>query len=237
MTLDPSPNPALEQWIDDTVRRQTVARLREVLHHAAEEIHDRVQQYSLAASAPAEIRDPAQADEVREPAAAAVSFDPMSLASTVAEALEHAAGTVEQTGTHSWPAPELLTVAPITDLPSTLPQLREQSLSATEAAAYLGVNSSRVRQRLLACTLYGFKDGASWRLPDFQFENGRTLPGVERIFPEIRQTASPVAVTRWFWLPWADLVIDEEKETVVREPVPGRRLGPGPGLPAARSSG
>ena len=214
-TLDPGLNPALERWIDDTIRRRTEARLREVLQRAAEEVRDRYRRYSVESSAAAEIRDHARADEVREPASAAVEPDPMNAALALAAILQQAAGGVGQPSERSWPAPERPAVAPLTDLPSTLPQLRQQSLSAAEAATYLGVNSSRIRQRLLARTLYGFKDGGSWRLPDFQFEDGRTVPGVDQIFPEIRPATSPVAVARWFRLPWADLVVDEENETVV----------------------
>ena len=216
-TLDLDLNPVLERWIDDVVRRQLEPRLRDVLECAAEVIYDRVRQLSSAAyGAATDVRDLTRADEVHEPAAQAIDPTVRSLGFAVAEALARAADTVDPASLRlrvaAGPA-----VAPeeMAGLPSTLPELREHSHSTSEAAARLGVNSSRVRQRLLARTLYGFKDGAIWWVPDFQFENGGTVPGIERVFPEIRPAASSVAVARWFLLPWADLVVDEERETVV----------------------
>lgn len=217
-TFDPNSSPAFERWVEDTIRRQTDAHLREVLQQAAEEIYDRVARSAPAPSTPVEAQGYQRADEVREPAAAYVDVDPRSVAFTVAAALVHAVGAEVPGGDLPLQAFQERPPAasPDTALPSTLRQLREQSLSAAEAAARLGVNSSRVRQRLLARTLYGFKDGASWRIPEFQLEDdGRTVPGVEQVFPEIRPSASPVAVARWFLLPWADLVVDEARETVV----------------------
>src|SRR5688572_20316975 len=48
-------------------------------------------------------------------------------------------------------------------------RLLSESLSPEQAAARLGVNASRIRQRLGARTLYGIKDGRGWKLPLFQF--------------------------------------------------------------------
>jgi hypothetical protein len=76
--------------------------------------------------------------------------------------------------------------------------LLEASLDVDEAAALLGVNTSRVRQRLGARTLYGVKDGRGWRLPSFQFAGKRLVPGVDQVFAELAPTLHPVAVERWF---------------------------------------
>ena len=213
MTLDLGDTADLERWLDDAIRQRTEAHLAEALQRIAGKLYDRAQRYSAVDSGPSEIRDYVRADEVREPVTAHVDFDATGVAFLLAEALEHAAES---------PLPptrglatELVPVAPFADLPATLPELRMQSLSTEEAAARLGVNSSRVRQRLLARTLYGFKDGAVWRIPSFQFEAGRTVPGVEQVFPEIRPSVSPIAVARWFCVPWADLIVDEARETVV----------------------
>src|SRR5438067_2007666 len=51
------------------------------------------------------------------------------------------------------------------------------SLSVAAAAARLGVDGSRVRQRLAERTLYGIKQPSGWRLPLFQFADGGLVPG------------------------------------------------------------
>lgn len=154
--------------------------------------------------------------EVREPSAQTVTGAPWSgLTSALVAAFEHAASASASFGRR--PA-ESLGTAPArsrADLPSTLLELQQQSLTTTQAAARIGVNPSRIRQKLLARALYGFKQEASWWLPKFQFEGDRVVPGVEKVFGVIRESASPVAVARWFMTPWADLVVDAELETVL----------------------
>lgn len=76
--------------------------------------------------------------------------------------------------------------------------LLEESLDVDAAAALLGVNTSRVRQRLGARTLYGVKDGRGWRLPSFQFAGKRLVPGIDQVLARLAPTLHPVAVERWF---------------------------------------
>ncbi len=206
---EPRMTPALEQSIDEVVRRKLEARLHDVFEQAAEEIYARIQRIS-GDSYPTQTR--AQADEVREPVA---SYDlGLDLSHALIRVFERASRITDSAAQNRGVlAAETVETAP--DLPGTLMELQEQSLSTAEAAARLGVNSSRIRQRLLARTLYGFKDHSSWRIPEFQFEGDHLVPGVESVFPEIRLSASPVTVARWFVLPWEDLVVDEERETVV----------------------
>jgi excisionase family DNA binding protein len=87
--------------------------------------------------------------------------------------------------------------------------LRTTGLTTREAAKRLGVNDSRVRQRLSQRALYGIKAGDEWRLPAFQFERKGLVPGIERVFPRLPASLNPVAVYRWFHTPNPDL---EEKE-------------------------
>lgn len=84
------------------------------------------------------------------------------------------------------------------------------SLGVTEAATALGVNPSRVRQRLEARTLYGIKDGRSWRLPRFQFGGHRrvlkgTVPNIGEVLVRVPRDMSPLAVNQWFVTPNPDL--------------------------------
>ena len=83
------------------------------------------------------------------------------------------------------------------------------SLSAPEVSRALGVDSSRVRQRLAERTLYGIKLRGGWRLPAFQFEGQGLLPGIDQVLPHLDPELHPVAVYRWFATPNPDLVIDE----------------------------
>ncbi len=211
---EPALTPSLQRWVDDTVRRQVEARFHEVLERTAEELYSRLQKPAGIAAYPAPIadRDLSQADEVREPTTTALDAAFKGLGYVVVEAFEHAADLLGPASPREVDPTPAMAVA---DLPSSLTELREQSLSTAEAAARLGVNPSRIRQRLLARNLYGFKDGPSWWLPEFQFDGDRVVPGADQVFPEIEPSESPVTVARWFVLPWADLVVDEERELVV----------------------
>jgi hypothetical protein len=87
--------------------------------------------------------------------------------------------------------------------------LRATALTTQKAAKRLGVNDSRVRQRLSERALYGIKAGDEWRLPAFQFARKGLVPGIERVFPRLPKSLNPVAVYRWFHSPNPDL---EERE-------------------------
>ena len=88
--------------------------------------------------------------------------------------------------------------------------LRATGLTTREAAERLGVNDSRVRQRLGERALYGIKAGDEWRLPVFQFSQTGLVSGIDRVFPRLPQSLNPVAVFRWFQTPNPDL--EEGKE-------------------------
>ncbi len=211
-TPEPELTPAIEQLIDDLIQQKLEARLHEVFLHAAGEALAQTRRnpddsYSSHFAAP-------QADEIREPAVSAAGRAP-DWSHVLFSILEQAARAEDLAVQNRGALANARAVALPHDLPETLADIRDQSLSTAEAAARLGVNSSRIRQRLLARTLYGFKDGAGWRVPEFQFDGDHLVPGIESVFPEIQPTASPVAVARWFVLPWEDLVVDEELETVV----------------------
>lgn len=88
------------------------------------------------------------------------------------------------------------------------------ALSARQAAAALGVNPSRIRQRLTSRppTLYGVKHRGEWALPRFQFEGAVELPGLGEVVARLDPELSPVAVARWFLSPNPDLRVDEDEE-------------------------
>ncbi len=84
------------------------------------------------------------------------------------------------------------------------------ALSTKQAAAMLGVDPSRIRQRLTGhpCSLFGVKRRGEWLLPRFQFSGETEVPGISQIVPHLDPSLSPVAVARWFLSPNPDLVVD-----------------------------
>lgn len=201
----------LQRRIDRAVRQQLDIRLQEVFELGADELCGRAHQFTDMSSTGGGTSWISEAGSVAEPP---LGLDFRKLLFAIAETFAHMAVAAE---TAEPVESEIVETEPLTqgvDLPSTLAELQEHSLSTQEAAALLGVNTSRVRQRLLGRTLYGFKDGPNWWVPKFQFEGHRTLPGAGRVFREIDAAVSPLTVARWFVLPWEDLVVDEDLEIV-----------------------
>ncbi len=92
--------------------------------------------------------------------------------------------------------------------------LLESSFTTAQASKLLGVNESRVRQRLTSepPSLYGIKRGAEWSIPSFQFEGKRLVPNLERVIAKLDANLSPVSVWRWFTSPDAELVNEDSPE-------------------------
>lgn len=78
--------------------------------------------------------------------------------------------------------------------------LIEDSLTTSQAASRLAVEASRVRQRLTGQppTLYGIRMESGWRIPRFQFEGQKPLPGIGRVIQALDPTLHPISVYRWF---------------------------------------
>ncbi len=86
------------------------------------------------------------------------------------------------------------------------------ALSSREAARLLGVDPSRIRQRLTARrpTLYGVKWRGEWLLPKFQFAGKAEVPGLDAVVPSLDPSLNPVAVARWFCSPNPDLLAEPD---------------------------
>ncbi len=96
--------------------------------------------------------------------------------------------------------------------------LLESGLSAGEAAEMLGLDPSRIRQLLAARRIYGLQVKGAWRIPAFQFDGSRLLPGLEEVLPRLPEGLHPVAVYRWFTTPNPDLAPgDLDRELSPRE--------------------
>jgi hypothetical protein len=72
--------------------------------------------------------------------------------------------------------------------------LLETSLSTAEAARYLKVDVSRIRQRL----------------PRFQFERKQVLPGLREVISALPEALNPLDVAEWFLSPNPDLELEEQ---------------------------
>lgn len=83
--------------------------------------------------------------------------------------------------------------------------LLETALTVGEAAGLLGIDASRVRHLLAARRLFGVKLGHAWRLPRFQLDEGRLVPGLGTVLEAIPAGVHPVDVARWFATPQPEL--------------------------------
>ena len=92
--------------------------------------------------------------------------------------------------------------------------LLRRSKTVAETAKLLGVNESRVRQRLNSKppTLYGFKLEGEWRVPDFIFVGKRLVSGIGELASKLRPDLHPVGFFRWFTMPDPDLDVAEGEE-------------------------
>jgi hypothetical protein len=108
-------------------------------------------------------------------------------------------------------------------------KLLQSSLNVEQAAAWLDVDPSRIRQRLVAesRTLYGVKEGRNWRLPKFQFAGRKLVPGIDQVFATLPRDLHAVAVQRWFTTPHPDLHADPEEEQSIA-PLDWLRIGRSP---------
>ena len=90
-------------------------------------------------------------------------------------------------------------------------RLRADSLSVEEAAKLLGVNPSRIRQRLggKPRTLLGMKVGRSWRVFRYQFDGDQLVPNLEKVIAAMPPRQDPVGDHNWLTLPESDLEVDD----------------------------
>lgn len=83
--------------------------------------------------------------------------------------------------------------------------LIETSLGAAEVARSLEVDVSRVRQRLREHSLFGVEYEGEWKLPKFQFERRKVLPGLATVLEALPAEMNALEVAEWFLSPNPDL--------------------------------
>lgn len=84
--------------------------------------------------------------------------------------------------------------------------LHDSALTVTEAARTIGVDNSRIRHRLLARRLMGWKDRGGWRLPAWQFTENGVLPGLEQVLAALPADQPPLVVAAFMTTPQEDLM-------------------------------
>ena len=92
--------------------------------------------------------------------------------------------------------------------------LLDTSLTTGQAAKYLKVDPSRIRQRLRERSLYGIAYDGEKRLPRLQFERRKVIPGLANVLAELPARLSPLDVAEWFLSPNPDLEIEDRSAPV-----------------------
>jgi hypothetical protein len=101
---------------------------------------------------------------------------------------------------------------PLTQSIADYMALLETSYTTSEAAKYLMVDASRVRQRLREHSLFGIDYDGEKRLPRFQFERKRVIPGMREVLAALPKKLNPLDVAEWFLSPNPDLEIDAQQQ-------------------------
>lgn len=79
------------------------------------------------------------------------------------------------------------------------------SLTTAQTAERLGVDQSRVRQRLKERSLYGFHIDGEWLLPPVQFSGRRSLPDLAVVLAALDPSVHPLSFVEFLWRPHPDL--------------------------------
>jgi len=124
-------------------------------------------------------------------------------------------------------------LGPIAGVAAAYAELIAKSSTVAEIAKRLGVDTSRVRQRIYARSLYAFKHRGAWLIPSFQLRGRKLVPGLDKVIAELPAELHPVAVSRWFTSPLADLVLGGESVSPLTWLRAGGQADPVAGLAAA----
>jgi len=103
---------------------------------------------------------------------------------------------------------------PLTQSITDYMALLETSYSTSQAARHLKVDASRVRQRLRENSLLGIEYDGEKRLPRFQFERAKVIPGMREVLAALPAGLNPLDVAQWFLSPNPDLELDGQETPV-----------------------
>ena len=93
--------------------------------------------------------------------------------------------------------------------------LHDSALTVSEAARTIGVDNSRVRHRLAAGRLMGWKDRGGWRLPRWQFTDHGVLPGLEQVIAALPEDQPALVIAAFMTTPQEDLMARSQPITPV----------------------
>jgi hypothetical protein len=103
---------------------------------------------------------------------------------------------------------------PLTQSITDYMALLETSYSASQAAKHLKVDASRIRQRLRERSLFGIDYDGEKRLPRFQFERARVIPGMREVLAALPEGLNPLDVAEWFLSPHPDLEVAGQENPI-----------------------
>lgn len=89
------------------------------------------------------------------------------------------------------------------------------ALTTEQAADRLGVDPSRIRQRIAERTVWAIKDGRRWLLPAVQFDGNRMVRGLDTLLPLLLQGEHPLTVQGLLTTSQAVLAVDGEPESIL----------------------
>lgn len=94
----------------------------------------------------------------------------------------------------------------------TFLDLYRQSETPNATAARLGVDPSRIRQRIREHSLLAIEMNDERRLPLLQFDGDVEIPGVAKLVAATWRKMEPLAFAMWFTTPTADLAVNDDEE-------------------------
>ncbi len=114
---------------------------------------------------------------------------------------------------------ERIGLGPNAEVPAQAERARQQALHVffhayqtalptIEVATMLGVNASRIRQRVKERTLLAMVDAGEIRFPSMQFHDGRELPGLRELLPTLPPNIKTLEALSWFATPSVELAQD-----------------------------
>jgi hypothetical protein len=92
---------------------------------------------------------------------------------------------------------------------ATFLDLYRQADTPNAVAARLGLDPSRIRQRIRDHTLLAIECNDEKRIPRCQFEDDIEVPGMARLVAATWRTMTPLAFAMWFTTPTADLAASD----------------------------
>lgn len=93
-------------------------------------------------------------------------------------------------------------------------------------AERLGVDRSRISQRLSEGSLYAFTLGSERWFPEWQLVDGSSVPGLKAVLAAVPAALHPLTVDHWFTTASVDLEIDTEAVSPVEWLATGGDPGP-----------